>query len=470
MTTRSPPKRKAAPEGKHRAFHKIVNFIYVIQSQKLKPTSAALNYYFTYLKTKPTITYLCYFLYQTTKNQAIPSLPYLITTTYLPTSYTYPPAMDNYLTTTTYLLTSHTYLPDMDTSAGPSKRNVRADITRKYDERVAATTALIDPHRAKARDLLRDVQDGVVTDFEGTFKASKDPPKYEAPKSYLEAPLLTLRELMPGSMADGDDEGELDQAFRADKIEFLVMVRDLAEEEKEEDAVTLDAGDVDWDIPNKDEFEDVMGQVFDLFTEETPDLVHAFKWASVGSATGVGCFSVSTGRREHINDIRGIMSTIIYNGRCYESFPKRAMIKSFSLTAFFPRATKFVGMGRLIEWVFSCNRGLKGTIWPSSVKKFPDDHPHARKRGARILSFTGDQAFLDSLHAFPRGFPFSVKLANVYIQGGERTKAGQTSQRRRRPRMTEQALKELLARHGKDIIDDAEDEHDKHSGGSFGKT
>ena len=236
----------------------------------------------------------------------------------------------------------------METSAGPSKRNVRADITRKYDERVAATTAIVDPNRAKARDILRDVNDGEVTDFEGTFIAPKEPPKVQGPKSYLDAPLLTLRELMPGSTGEGDETGELDQAFRADRIEFLVMVRDINEAEKVADAVIMDAGDVDWDIPDKPELEDVMGQVFDLFTEETPDLVHAFKWASVGSATGVGCFSVSTGQREHINDIRGIMSTIIYNGHCFESFPKRAMLKSFSLTAFFPRATKFMGMGRLI--------------------------------------------------------------------------------------------------------------------------
>ena len=201
-----------------------------------------------------------------------------------------------------------------------------------------------------------------------------------------------------------------------------------------------------------------MGLVFELFTEEESDLVHAFKWASVGSATGVGCFMVSTGQLSHITEIRDVMRNIMHEGRCYESFPKKAMMKSFSLTAFFPRATKYVGMGCLIEWLFSCNRGLQGTIWPSAVKKFPDSHENPRKRGARILSFTGDQKFLDSLHAFPRGFPFSVKLSNVYIQGGERTKAGQATLRRRRPRMTEAALKELLARHGKETIDETETE------------
>ena len=337
-----------------------------------------------------------------------------------------------------------------------------------YDERVAETTAKIDPHRAKARTLLKDVNDGEVTDFEVTFTGPKDPPMYESPKPYLEAPLLTLRELMPGSTGDDEEDSELDQSFRADKIEFLVMVRNITDTEKEADTVLEEVGEIDWDIPSHDEFEDVMGMVFDLFTDEDSELVHAFKWASVGNATGVGCFSVSTGQLGHINDIRGVMRTIIYKGRCFESFLKRAMMKSFSLTAFFPRATKLVGMVRLIEWIFSCNRGLKGTIWPSAIR--PDDHINARKRGARILSFTGDQKFLDSLHSFPRGFPFNVKLANVYIRGGERTKAGQTTQRKKRPKMTEAALKELLARHGK-IMDDAE-ESDQQTGGKtdFGST
>ena len=79
------------------------------------------------------------------------------------------------------------------------------------------------------------------------------------------------------------------------------------------------------------------------------------------------------------------------------------------------------------------------------ARKYPDDHHIPRRRGARVLSFSGDQAFLDSLHGFPKDFPFSIKLANVYIRGGERTTKGtNATQRRRRPRMMEEALKKLL--------------------------
>ena len=92
-------------------------------------------------------------------------------------------------------------------------------------------------------------------------------------------------------------------------------------------------------------------------------------------------------------------------------------MKSYSLTAFFPRATKCVGMKKLVTWLLSCNRGLQGKIWPVEAKRYPDDHPIVRRRGARFLSFTGDQKFLDSLQCFPRDFPFNIRIANVYIRG-----------------------------------------------------
>ena len=143
---------------------------------------------------------------------------------------------------------------------------------------------------------------------------------------------------MPGSTAQDDDNDDLVQSFRADKIEFLVMIRDASPDE------LVDPAEVDWDIPNTEEHEDAMGQVFDIFTDVDNDLVHAFKWSSVGS-TGVGCFSVSMGRLNHINDIRGVLRTLVHEGKCYKSFPKRAMMKSYSLSAFFPPSHKVRGHG-----------------------------------------------------------------------------------------------------------------------------
>ena len=150
-----------------------------------------------------------------------------------------------------------------------------------------------------------------MTPFEGTFVAPEDDPKPTS-SSYLDAPLLTMRQLMLGSTAQDNDDDELDQSLRADKIEFLVMIRAATPEEIQDDGFILDAREVDWDIPNTEEFEDAMGQVFDIFTDVDTDLVHAFKWPSVGGATGVGCFSVSKGRLDQIYDIREVLRTIIY--------------------------------------------------------------------------------------------------------------------------------------------------------------
>ena len=102
-----------------------------------------------------------------------------------------------------------------------------------------------------------------------------------------------------------------------------------------------------------------------------------------------------------------------------------------------------------------------GLQWPRSS---PIPTPVQESAGPIILSFTGDQEFLDSLHSFPKGYPFSIKIANVYIEGGERTKEGKTVLRRKRPRMTQEALNALLKRHGKEILDDADAKDDERVG------
>ena len=307
----------------------------------------------------------------------------------------------------------------MDTSTGPSARkSIRASLTAQYDERVATTLEKVDPNRAKAKAMLKE-DEMDTEDLDGEYDSFKEPLP-EAKVAYNEAPLMTLRELMPGSTGDDKEDRDLDQTFRADRVEFMVVYRELSPEEAKANSVLKDAGDVDWSIPTHEEFEDFMGYAMDIHTDDRPDLVHALSWSSVGAATGVGCFSVKTGNMNDLNDIRGTMRVIIYRGRCYESYPKKALMQSYSLTAFFPRATKCVGTKKLILWLLSCNRGLQGKIWPIQARKYPDDHPIVRRRGARVLSFTGDQKFLDSLHQFPKDYPFNIRISNVYIRGGER--------------------------------------------------
>lgn len=60
----------------------------------------------------------------------------------------------------------------------------------------------------------------------GTFTAPNQHAN-ETKVDYLEALLLMLRELMPGSTGEGDEDSELDHSFRANKIEFLMMHRPM---------------------------------------------------------------------------------------------------------------------------------------------------------------------------------------------------------------------------------------------------
>ena len=258
----------------------------------------------------------------------------------------------------------------MDTTA-PPKKNLRAEITQQYDAWVAATTELVDPNRAKARRIIGTDDDCEVEEVAGAFSTPTHHAN-EAETAYLDAPLLTLRELIPGSTGEGDDDGDLDQSFRADKIEFLVMHRPMTKTETEADTVLEDPANVDWAIPNQVEYEDLMGQVMDIYTDTDSYLVDPLNWSSVGTTTGVGCFSEKTGNPEHIQDLQGVVRSIMYKSNCFETFPKKAMMQSFSLSAFFPRSTSFVGVGKLIEWLFFCNKGLKGTIWPSLSVKYLD--------------------------------------------------------------------------------------------------
>ena len=130
---------------------------------------------------------------------------------------------------------------------------------------------------------------------------------------------------------------------------------------------------MDWTIPTKEEYEDAMGLVFHTFTEDRPELVHRFSWSSVGTNTGVGCFSAKTGDLQDIEAIRGTIRALLQNELCFESFPKKAIMKSYALTAFFPRSTKFVPTGKLIIWLLSFWRsgGCPGTSGPQWARSRP---------------------------------------------------------------------------------------------------
>ena len=205
-------------------------------------------------------------------------------------------------------------------------------MTAQYDERVASTLEKVDPNRAKPKAILKE-NDMEIEDLDGEFDSYKEPLP-EVKQTYMEAALLSLRELMPGTTGNDDDDRDLEQSFRADRLEFMMVHRELSPEEAKVNTVLKDAADVDWSIPTHEKFEDIiMGHAMDVHTDDCSELVHALSWSSVGAATGVGCFSVKTGNMDDLKDIRGTLRAIVYRGRCFESYPKRALMKSYSVWA-----------------------------------------------------------------------------------------------------------------------------------------
>jgi hypothetical protein len=94
--------------------------------------------------------------------------------------------------------------------------------------------------------------------------------------------------------------------------------------------------DVEWEIPTPEEYFEVIGKVTDRYTDRDSSFIHGLSWSSVGSQTGTGIFTIKTGVMEHIHGFRAMLRGFINNGRCFESFPKQALMNKFSLTLFIP--------------------------------------------------------------------------------------------------------------------------------------
>jgi hypothetical protein len=350
--------------------------------------------------------------------------------------------------------------------AESSAKSLRAKITEKYHERVDET-------RTKNGEAPRppinteDVEEEVLT---GTIEAPKQPvPRLQ--RSQAEIPLLSLRELMPeGAQNTDQDDRSLDHKFKADKIEFVLVSRDATPSEIQHNAVLEDVQGVNWGIPSAEEYFEVIGKVTSAYTDVDPSFIHGLSWSSVGSQTGTGVFTIKTGVMEHIVGFRGMLRDLVNKGHCYESIPKQAILNKYSLTLFISPGVAFVDTKKVLGWLLELNRGLKGKIEPVSVKKFKESHPVVKRRGARIVSFTGDQAFLDSLYQFPRDYPFDVKVGNIYIRGGDRTEQScpKYSRNKPRPRMTQAALHELLSKNRGDIADQAMEAEDRLAGLKIG--
>ena len=259
----------------------------------------------------------------------------------------------------------------------------------------------------------------------------------------------------------------LDAKFKANRVEFVLVARNATTLETQQGLATKEVGDMSWEIPEPKEYFEVMGRATSLYTDQDKTFIHGLSWSSVGNQTGTGVFTIKTGRMDHIDGFRGLIRSLVLNGRCFESIPKQAILNKYSLTLYISPTVAHVDTKKVLEWLLDLNRGLRGEIKPVSVRKFKESFPNEKRRGARLVSFTGDQDFLDSLHKFPRDYPFDVKVGNIYIRGGNRTDLAYPKNRQsqgQRPKMSPAAVSALLTANKGDIVDGALQAEDKLAG------
>ena len=383
----------------------------------------------------------------------------------------------------------------MDLGPPPAK-SARTDISNKYQTKSEANKAQKNPDKAPP--------------LEEQFYVQPLGRKYDEPKikkrqstAFSQIPTLTLRMLMPGDSKEADkDDKRMDLAFKQEKVEFLLVARPVTQQEIKAGYITESVNASTWDIPEIEDFEDCMGQAVNAICKKNIKLIHQVttsldnnrytsyliqrnaqvQLSSVASQTGIGAFSIKTDDMEAMEELRANIRGLVLGDHCFESFPRDALLKKYGLTIYFPRACAHMDPDLLIEVLRECTPGLKGTsalfitgktynqaehspltgqIETIDCKIFKETNANIRRRGVKIISFTGDETFLDSLHSFPANFPFSVKLANCYIRGGDRVKERYGGTKPQRPKMAMNAVRELLRRNSTTITNEALDEEER---------
>ena len=143
-------------------------------------------------------------------------------------------------------------------------------------------------------------------------------------------------------------------------------------------------------------------------------------WSSTGWNTGVGMVALTTDDLHLVNEFRQSVAQVALDGRCFLTLPRQMLLKKYALTVYFGRIFHRFETPKLMYWLGKLNR-LEGELEIVETRNFAKNHNNPRRRGARIVAFEGDQKFLDSLHKYPKDYPFSIRFGgNLYIRGGDR--------------------------------------------------
>ena len=341
----------------------------------------------------------------------------------------------------------------------PAKRTGIHTLANAYKAKVEKTKAqLVLKKGGGPIDPQPSLDGNVTTEYiNEVVKVDKTPivkPTYES------APLVTLRELLPeGVIEDAPQDleaAQLDQVFRAESIEFVVMVKPLPK-----DGIPSDA---EWEFPEPAQFDVIMNEAFADFIDTDITRMDIIKWSSVGTQTGIGAFMANTNRLDLVKLFRETIRQKVYNGQRAESFPKQTMLSDFGITLYAHGGTIAYRPSVLLAMLLRTYQAdFEGECEVLKADIYPANHPLAKRQNARIIALLPDQTFLDHLHKFPANFAFSAGFCKrLYIRGGSRIdpKAPEAKKPAKRPRFGRAAITKLLVDNQKEIMEKGEAEQD----------
>ena len=352
--------------------------------------------------------------------------------------------------------------PDPDSDQGTSaaatggqrKQTIVEQMTQAYGDKIRATQILRDPSKATNQPNATELE---VVNLDLHYHApTKKKPKQIA---YTDKPLLSLKTLVPDQIAQHVKVD--DTIFRAEKVEFVLLEQPTADD------------DAEWEIPDQETFDLMIMTALDAFSDERPDIIHALAHSSTGWNTGVGLLVFHTADMQLVEEFRTFLKDLPNPEKDdyrYITIPKMLILNKYSLSVYFGPNFAPLRTQKLMLWIGLCNN-LVGNYDVLSCRTYPRDHPNEKRRGARIVTFEGDQDFYDSLHQFPRDFPFTVKVGgNVYIRGGDRADPDDPRAiQGYRPRIKRSGVRQLMSGVKEKLMDQAQDQEDQLNRPAFDK-
>ena len=348
--------------------------------------------------------------------------------------------------------TTHEDSDDGLPGAKRSMNRIRERITHAYEKKTKETRDKRDETRTTP-----SVQFDVDTTNAGEVVRDTTVPLL-APTTLAEAPTLTLKDLVPEHDKDDLVQYDQDETFKAERIEFVVVERDVVP--GEDDPAKRSDRDFDWEIPERKTFDAIMGKTIDEFTDEDWDLLDYMSFSSVGWNTGVGMFAFGSDKTEQMQKFRAILRNIEIDGKRFESYPKRMLLNRYAITIYFNAAFEHIKVPKLLFWFKKFN-GFQGKITMVETRHYPADHPS--RKGCKIASCDADQQFLDELYRYPKDHAFHIRFGgNLYVRGGERIDPDDPDAvRQKRPRLSRQAARKFIEGSGEDILNKGQREDDE---------